>query len=166
MNKINKLGFVLPNLGSNQASFEIVSSTNRYLADHDETDITLFFRNVSPFFIKPNTACMCLFEAFNFCGHLFATDISSASRILSYPGPNRFSINWYCYDLDYLRQTNKQYEQLAEIYLHPRLNLIARSKAHFEILSSTWKTPVATIEGADISKFIKLIHGNPPSTAI
>ena len=158
-NKILKLGFIVNNLGPNQLSYQLVNSANEYLRSKDDTDISIFYHQLNPIPYRPSFGVFGLFEAYNYNGYVIATNLYSASRMLSWPGPNRHKMFFYCYDLDYLRFPQKQWESLAQIYLNPKLHLIARSHFHSEILSLAWKPPVGIVEDCNFSKFVELIKG-------
>jgi hypothetical protein len=157
-NKILKMGFIVNNLGPNQLSYQLINSANSYLRNKDDTDVAAFYHSMSPIPYKPNFGLFHLFEAFNYNGYMIATNLHSASRMLSWPGPNRHKMYLYCYDLDWLRLPQKQWEQLAQIYLNPKLHLISRSQNHAEILGSTWKTPISVIEDCNFSRFAEFIR--------
>jgi len=155
--KVKKLGLVTSHLTVNQLSYQFISSANRLLVERDDVDISLFFVNDGPRIVKPSFSCMCLFEAYAYDGVTVATSLSTAARILDYPGPNRNPIYLYCMDLDYLRMQNRQYEALASVYMNPKIHLIARSKSHYDILSSVFKQPVGIVEGCEAKEFIELL---------
>ncbi len=156
-NKIKKLGFVVNHLSINQISYELISSANKMLSHRDDVDVSIFWSSDGPRVVKPNFACYCLYEVFGFTGHTVATSLQTASRILSYPGPNQHKMYYYMMDLDWLRLPNKQFEQLRDVYLSPKLNLIARSQDHFNIISSVWKKPLGIVEDANVEGFAELI---------
>lgn len=153
MNKIKKIGLVVSQLSANQLSYQLIHSTNKLLSQRDDTDVSLFWINDGHRPVKPNFACMPLFECFAYTGITIATSIHTASRILTYPGPNRHPwLYWYCYDLDWLRlpAQQRQFESLATLYNHPKIRLIARSEEHAEILTSVWKPPIGVVPDCNV----------------
>lgn len=156
-NTVKKLGFVVPHLTVNQLSYQLISSANRVLLARDDLDVILFWVNDGLKIVKPLFSTMCIFESYGYDGITIATNLSTASRILDYPGPNRNKLYYYVYDLDWLRIPQRQYESLASIYMNPKINLIARSKSHFDIIKSVWKEPIGIVEGADAQEFVKLL---------
>jgi hypothetical protein len=161
LSKIKKLGFVISHLTVNQLSYQLISNANRLLGERDDVDVSIFFANDGPRVVQPRFACYCLFEAFGYNGHTIATSIQTASRVLSYPGPNRNQLWWYMWDLDWLRlpAESRQYEQLAQLYMNPKFNLVVRSADHFNIVKSVWREPASIIEDANIEEFAQLVGG-------
>lgn len=137
---IFKLGFVTSQMGPSQVCYDIIKSSNEYLASQDDVDISLYWISDGPRVIEPRFACFPLIETFAFPGHTVCTNLHTLSRVLSYPGPNRSK---YIYLMDYNLDYNKippqgrSWEQLNGLYNHPKVKVIVRSESHADILSST-----------------------------
>lgn len=160
-NEVKRIAFIVPKIGPDQLCFQLIDNANNYLRGYDDVDVTIFFRQDGPRPVQPNFSIMCLFEAFGFNGDmLIATDLNGASRILTYPGCNPDRLYFYVWDLEWLRMSQKTYEQLRDIYANPKLKLIARSNTHAEILTALWQRPIAIIEDANLEEFAKLIRQN------
>lgn len=154
---IKKYGFLVDSMGINQLAYQLTRSANEYLLTNDSVDVAVFFRNPAAFCIKPNFGVFHMFEGFSYDGFTVATDLSSAQRMLTWPGPNRRNMFFYLNNLEWLHLPQKQYEQLADIYMNPKLNLIARSATHAEIISSVWRPCYGVVENSNFSKFVEVI---------
>lgn len=159
--EITKLGFVVSNIGPTQICYDIIKQSNDYLSHSDDVDVCLFWISDGPKPLQPKFACMPLIEAYAFNGHIIATDIHTLSRVMDYPGPNRNNrILFYDYNLDYLRipQQMRNWDQFNVLYNNDKVDLIARSEAHAEILHSIFRPVKGVVENCDISKLKDLIN--------
>lgn len=158
MNKIKKIGLLVDQLQPTQMLYQFVTSANKFLQKNDWADFCIFYRNFGALSIQPNFGTFTASEAFNYAGLTIATDIIGAQSILKWPGPNRNKLYYYMNDLEWLSLRNTfNYEAMASVYLHPKLNLICRSQEHFDLINAVWKTPYCIIENGDAAKFAGLI---------
>jgi hypothetical protein len=158
--KSKKLGFLCSDFGPAQLNYQLITSGNELLRMRDDVDLSLFYCNNTKLVAEPKFGVYCLFECYSFVGNLVTTSIQTTSRALTYVGPARAGpIYYFLNDLCWTRLNNRQYEPLADIYLHARVKLIARSQPHFDIISSVWKEPVGIAENACVADFVKIIYG-------
>lgn len=157
-NKIKKIGILVDQLAPTQLLYQFVWSANKFLLKNDWADFCIFYRNFGALALQPNFGTFTAAECFAYSGFTVATDIVGAQQILRYPGPNRNSLYYYMNDLEWLSLRDRvSYEQMASVYLNPKLNLICRSEQHAEIVRAVWKEPKFIIEGADAAKFAELL---------
>lgn len=161
MGKIKKIGFVVGRLGPSQLCYDIIRSSNNYLSINDDVDICLFWVLDGPKPAQPRFSCMPIIECFAYPGNVIATDLHTLSRTLSYPGPhrNRF-IYFYDYNLDYTKIPHqmRKWDELNSLYNHQKVQLIARSENHAEILTAAFKKPIGIVEDYNIEKFKEIIY--------
>lgn len=158
-NKIRKLGVICEDLGPNQLAYQLITSANTLLEETDDYDVCLFYRNFLPPVKNANFGTFTVYEAFSYDGVMIATDLHSANAMVKWPGPNRKKMYFYIQDLEWIRLRNQmQYEQLAQVYMNPKLNLIARSEDHKNILESVWRPVSAVVEDGDIRRFVEVVE--------
>jgi hypothetical protein len=161
MESIKKIGFLVSQLGPSQLCYDIIKNSNDYLANADDVDICLFWISDGHKPLEANFACMPLIEAYGYNGNIIVTDLHSLSRVMSYPGPNRASKIWfYDYNLDYTKipAQMRSWEGLSQLYYHPKVELIARSQSHAEILNSVFREPKAIVENCNVSELCRIIY--------
>lgn len=158
MNKIKRIGFLFKDLAPNQLVYQVIKSGNELLKTTDHYDLCVFYRNFSVSVLEANFATMTAYEAFNYSGIMVATDLQSASNIVKWPGPNQNKMYFYVNDLEWIRFRDRMpYEDLANIYMNPKLNLIARSDTHKEIIESVWRPVTAVVENGNVFDFVKVV---------
>ena len=158
MNNIKRIGFVVSQLGVNQLSYDIINSSNEYLSRNDDVDISLYWVNDGPRVLQPAFACFCLYELYGFSGHTICTSLHTLSRALAYPGPNRNPYIYYMsYEMDYLRLPQRNWESINQLLNHPKVKIIVRSEAHYDIYKSTWREPTGIVPDCNIEKLKAII---------
>ncbi len=155
---VNKLGMIINNLGSSQLAFGAINSGNQFVKQEERSDFILFYYELAPECAKPEFMVCNLAEAMNYNGSLIATNLNSAARILEFPGTQ--SKYWYCWDLDWLRMQNRDYDELRKVYESPRLKLIARSERHAKIIRNAWRDPVGIVENANVQQLWNVVKQN------
>ena len=90
---------------------------------------------------------------------MVVTDIASASNVIKWPGPNRSEkIYFYLNELEWLKLRNSiPYEQMAKIYLHPKISIIAPSQTYKEIFEMSWRDTCGVVENGNVEELVKLI---------
>lgn len=158
-NKIKKIGFICEDLGPNQLSFQLITSANKLLEETDYYDVCLFYRNFLPPVRHANFGTFTVYEAFSYDGVTVATDLHSANAMSKWPGPNRHNMYFYVQNLEWVRLRDQvPYEQMAQVYMNPKLNLIARSEDLKNIIESVWRPVVGIVEDANVKEFVKVVQ--------
>ncbi len=148
-----KVGVAVTNLGPTQLNYFLIQNTNRLLAERHDVDLIVFYENLHNPCLTMNFGSMQLTEAWGYDGTLIATTLSTASKILQFPGPSRKL--FYVWDLEWLRMREKSFSELRSIYANPRLQLIARSDEHARVLEACWNTPIlGVVEDFNINNII------------
>ncbi len=148
-----KLGIAVNHLGPSQLAYAIAKNIHELLVKEPGVDVCVFYENATKPSFPPNCAIMPFVEAWHFDGVLINTTLSTAEKSLTFAGPRRKL--FYVWDLEWLRFQQKEYRQSQAIYGHERLELLARSADHKQILESLWNRPVAAVvEDFDLLKIL------------
>lgn len=159
---IKKIGWFVSHMGPSQLNYDIIRSSNEYLSHNDDIDISLYWVQDGHRIIEPRFAMMPMFEIYGFPGAVIATSLHTLSRVLDYPGPARHGkVYLYDYNLDYLRlpPQMRQWEQLNSLYCNPKVEVIARSEDHANIIKSIFRPVVGIVPDANVAKLQEIIYG-------
>lgn len=149
---MNKIGILINNLGLNQLANGLIHHTNEYLEKNQNFDIIAFVENVVNPSDTPHFAVMNLNEAWEYDGTLIATSLSTANKLLSFPGAKRRL--FYVWDLEWVFMDGN-FDELNAVYSNPKLELIARSDEYAKIIERCWNRPVkAVVDDCDIGALI------------
>lgn len=141
---MNKLGIVLNNIGQNQPAYYAIKNSNKILKERQDLSIIIFYFNMTPQFISAQFGVMQISEAWGFDGTLISTDLQTTKKSLIMPAPKKKI--FYVWDLEWLRGlTPNSYEEMAEVYQHPEIELVARSDSHKDAIENAWNRPVKKI---------------------
>jgi len=139
-----KLGIATNSIFRFQLTNNIFNSLNRLSSEDIDLDCYLFREVFSPFPMQPNFSIMSLVDMWGFDGTVIATDIPSVDKLLGCPCPKRKL--FYVWNLEWVFQGNPLIKNLERFYLNNEIQLIARSKSHFDVISSVWKSPIGILE--------------------
>ena len=116
-------GFVVPHLGSSQATYETIK-----LANSIENAIIFFEQLVTP--CTPiGCSTMCITELMNFGGTLVTTNIENTRMANKLVNRNQCKLIFYVWDLEWLRPGKQNFLYNHEAYHMPNV-LAARSVEH------------------------------------
>lgn len=159
---VDNINIVTNDLGPSQKNYYLIRNVN---VIHDRIpglNIQVFTENLSKFCLKANFAVMNVAEAWAQKGNFIATSMSTASKLLSYPNATRRL--FYIWDLEFIRQRNRYYNNNAVIYLHKELELVCRSKEHADLVSNAFNREVKYIvNNFDIRNFIEIFNNGKAS---
>jgi hypothetical protein len=151
-----KLGFLLSYLGHSQLGFHIINSGNELLAKWPNIDVVAFISNPVKPMLDPAFAVMNINEAFDYDGIVFATDLYTAEKLSRFPGP-RLKY-FYLWDLEWMRNPGRSFEELKSIYTDPRIEIIARSNDHADCFFQCWnRRPYAVVPNCDIPGLVEMV---------
>ena len=139
MPKQRRLGFLLDSLGPKQLAYHLL-----YTEGWQDVEPIVFFQNAVHPLATPRFATMNISEAFSYTGTAIATDLSTAEKLLKFPGPK--AKYFYVWDLEWFRgkhSNRNHYDYFANIYRN--IPLIARSPSHKKVLEETWGVRVDRI---------------------
>ena len=147
-------GVLLQHMGACQLSYNVIRNVNKLADTHPEIDIIAYYETMHKNCLQPNFAIMQIAEAWGQHKPLIATSLSTAFKLISFPTVRKL---FYVWDLEWLRGKNRQYEQFADVYTHPELELVARSEAHADAIENAFNRKVNNIvSDFDIPKLMRI----------
>lgn len=152
-----KLGIMLDNIGPNQLAHYFINTGNGVLEKNSQKlDLVAFTQeSIYPCAI-PNFSIMNMSECYDYRGHLIATNLSTATKMLKCPGTRKKF--FYVWDLEWARPQNKNFAALKDIYNNPRIELISRSVNHDKIIELCWRKPIGIVEDGRVDEFYNLFE--------
>jgi len=151
---MKNIGFLTESIDRSQKGTLISYELSSLINKRQDLNILLFFQLIRVPAQKISFGMMQNIQAWGFRGNFIAVDLPSALTILplNCSGKNLY----YPQDLDWL-----QYPNLAKfysnIYDNDKIDLIARSKSHYDAITKVWKKPVALIEDFNHEQFTEVI---------
>ena len=140
---MKKIAILLDSTRPSQKSISAIKSLNSISSEYSNTDTTIFCKHHSIPAIIPRFGIMHEAMAYFHDAYFFSTDISTTMSMIKFPqAKKRF---FYVWDLEWL-SLDWPFAQLKEPYLNQDVELIARSKSHYDLISSVWKSPVAIMK--------------------
>lgn len=149
-----KAGILIESLGLSQKAFEIIKEINKIGSLEDYWDIVIFYLDYDRIIIPPLFAMMNITEAYGMDSPLISTSIETTEISLNcIKATKRF---FYVFDMEW---THKTYDvdKLLNVYMNPKVELIARSDDHATVIEKCWKKPAAVIENFNYEKLTELI---------
>lgn len=148
---------LLQNVGASQLSYFVTRNLNVLGDKRPDIDPIVFYENIHKNCIPPKFAVMQIAEAWGQDGAMIATSLSTAFKLINFPAARRL---FYVWDLEWLRhgQQRRRYEQFADVYTHPNLELIARSESHAAVIENAFNRKVEhIISDFNTDKILELI---------
>ena len=156
-----QLNFLVENIGATQLGYALTRELNYLQATQPAIDCIVFYNTLHKHAMMPNFAIMQMIEAWNQKGVTIATSITTASQLLTYPGPS-LKI-YYMWDLPWMRIIPKVYSVTHAVVTNPNLMLIARSEYHALAIQNAYNVPKPTIvEHMHITELLKVIDNAQP----
>lgn len=150
-----KIGFLFSHLGDSELANTFINKSNRLLRERGNIDIIAFVSNQSRPVKRLNFASMNINEAFDFKGAVVATDIYMAEKSVSFPGPSK--IYYYQWELAWVTNHNRTFEEYLALYNNRRLSMITRTEEDKYYFEQCWNRPVQyVIPHCDVEQFIKI----------
>lgn len=151
-----KFGIAVPDLLPSQLSYLIITRVNAWIKEHPKDDIIVFVENIEKHCLPAAFAVMDISEIWGYYNPVIATTLSTAEKILNCPSIPKKS--FYCWDLEWIRLKQKQFENLSTIYRNHELSIVTRSFDHLNIFESCWNRNVDMIcDDFDIPKIGELL---------
>ena len=149
-----QLGVLLDSIGSNQKGIMTTLSLNKLETLDEYWDAIVFYLEFSDVLIKPNFALMNMSELYGFKGVGIATDLRTSEILEKSFGPSKKF--FYIWDLEWT-MIQQDFKRISNIYLHPEIELIARSNDHAKEITNCWKKPYAIVENFQYERIIEVI---------
>ncbi len=135
---MNKLGILISSPDNNQKFHAIARELNLLKNKRPDIDAIVFYYDYGPIALSTNFAMMEMRHAFNYDGIIIATDGYTAPVLNKCLRPK--GLYFYIWNLDW----KYNFTSLAinqNIYLNPKIDLIARSRSHNKLITQVWKEP-------------------------
>ena len=148
------IGFLIKSLGQSQLGFQLTYNLNKLANKSYDISSSVFIKKFDVIPSKPEFSIMQMMYAIGFNGILIATDIDTAKILKHTVGVNKKM--FYIWDLEWIYQ-QKLFQDFADVYLDDKIDLIARSQHHADIISKMWKPPTTIIEDFNYDQIAKLV---------
>ena len=148
------LGLIIKEFDLSDAQYYMTINLNR--AQELENGVSPAVFRMVPGYI-PHVCKFGVFElkqAYGFTGPLMVFDANCVKTLKNMPSTNKKY--FYVWDLEWL-YINQAYEENVKIYQDDSIELIARSKPHYDLLSKCWKNPVGIVEDFNYEQLNKII---------
>lgn len=134
----SRVSFLVNNIGASQLSYFLINEIN-----HSDVDAIVYYETMHRQMLTHKFATMQMVEAWNQNVPAIATSLSTAHKLLNFPGPPlKF---YYVWDLEWQRPHNPHYELYHTAMLNPNMELIARCKNHKDALENCFNREVRYI---------------------
>ena len=163
---MNKVGFLVENLGASQAGYYLCKGINDFVGANPSRDIICYYEFFEPECLYVNCASLHIAEAWMQDGIMIATSQSTAEKLIGFPSTSKKY--FYVWDLEWLRREGVR-QQLQNTgyspyspYLNPRLELICRSKYHADIIENNFNRKVEHIvDDFNINQIMEIVKNDP-----
>ena len=150
-----QFGAIVDTLAYSQKIHEITNQMNKLENLDEHYDFILFYTSLHAINIKARFAMMDSVEIYGYPHPMIATSLNTAKMLKNcYSCQKKF---FYMYDLEWM-YSNLPYVEVSEIYMDERINLIARSDSHANIIEQCWKKPITVIEEFNYEQIIKTVN--------
>lgn len=134
------INFLVDHVGASHMAFYLIEEANKLSGQG--SNITIFYDQLQRPCRRLLVPAMMLIEAWAQPGVSIATSISTAARLLKFPGPS--TKMFYVWDMSWLRNP-KRVGPFTELFRNSDLSLIARCKDHAEALENAFNVEVPYI---------------------
>jgi len=145
MKNLNKISFLVPDTGSSQLAFYLISEINKLTQIRPEIDAIIYCESSQRNCIPTNFSVLNISEAWGNDGAVIATTVSTAEKMLSFNSNKKI---FYVWDMEWIRNPqgqSVQYENYADIYTNKSISLMARSVSHKKIIENAFNREVKNI---------------------
>ena len=156
MQRSKQIGIIVDELSASQLAYYIISNINKALKNSPD-DFVVFFENATSNTITPEFSTMAINEIWNFEGVLISTSVSSTLSMLKAFSPERKI--FYVWDLEWLRNHGKNFEDTVKAFVNEDVTIVARSKEHVLAIENYCNRKVRyTMENFNIKELMRVIN--------
>lgn len=148
-----RVGFLIKSMGASQQAVYLTSQMNLLVHQKPDYSVCSFYRNYDPMAIQPLFALLSEYDAWSFDGICVSTDIDSTKTLIKCPSPKKKF--FYVWDMEWTFDATSKFSDMNYVYNNPEIELICRSKFHYNIISKIWKPPKTIIEEYNYEQFAK-----------
>tara|TARA_R110000824_G_scaffold9415_5_gene42165 strand:+ start:802 stop:1296 length:495 start_codon:yes stop_codon:yes gene_type:complete len=159
---MNKLGFLVDNLGASQLGYYISKNVGSYLESNPQSHITCYYDNFEKRCAQTNFATMNIVEAWGQDGAMVATSINTAKKLLNFIGTQKKF--FYLWDMTscWARVGGIKHKipfDMNSVFFEEDLTLICRNGIHAQIIENNFNREVKyTVDNFDIDKIMEIIN--------
>jgi len=154
---MQKIGILVNNFGPTQLAYCCIKNLNEFISNNqlDYSPIG-FYEQLYPTCLPTLFATMHINEIYGYSANLITTDLNTTVKAVNSFG--RKKIYFYVWDLEWVRMKQKNYLSLMPIYNNPEVELISRSKEHYDLIENCWnKKPIAIVEDFHCGKLFNVV---------
>ena len=157
MQQENNIAAVINDMGPSQKAFYLVKEFNKAIANV-QISVSAFFNMAMMPVIHPLFCCNNIAFIANYHGHAISTSLTEADILLK---SNTNSVKYlYLWDMDWLTSP-VHFTPAMNILRDDRLNIIARSKSHSDIIENFCnKSPMGIVDNWNLDQLVGVIHDN------
>ena len=152
-----KIGIIIEDLSASHLSYCLIKKLNETVSKDSTNDYTIFVENITSHVLPPRFAVMNTTELPYFDGTLIATSISTCLTAIKSISPSKKIC--YVWDLEWMRNTGRNYEHSIQAFIDKSVVLVARSESHAKAIKNYCnKTPSCIAEDFNIEKMMEVIN--------
>jgi len=151
---MTNIAAVINDMGPSQKAFYLIKEFNKALGDIRISVSTFFNMAMAPV-IRPLFCCNNIAFIANYHGHAISTTLTEADMLLK--SNNNSTKYLYLWDIDWLAQS-VHFTPAMNILWDDRLNIIARSKSHSDIIENFCnKSPIGIVDNWNLDQLMEVI---------
>lgn len=144
---------VIDNLGPSQKSFYLIKEFNKVLSNKDVC-VSVFFERAAIPVVPTMFSCKSVAFLSGYHDIAIATTLNEANTLLK--ANNNSTKYLYLWDMEWLTAP-RQFSAVCDVLLDDRLQIIARSKSHSNLIYNFCnKIPVGIVDNWNINSIIEL----------
>jgi hypothetical protein len=151
---MKNIGLLVESVNLSQKGMLLDFEVSQLAKSRQDLIIIVFYQFANVAMKIPSFPMMQNLQAWCYDGHFIAFDFSSAQSMI--PLNNSGRKLYYPLEFDWLERPDSA-KTYMDVYRNSKIDLIARSQSHFEVLSKVWKKPVAIIEDLDHEQLANVI---------
>ena len=141
---MNKLGFLVRNLGASQLGYFLAKNLNDFLDEGLGIDCTVYSEERHNGCLTASFPVMQMVEAWGQGGTMISTSISTTCKMIKFPSSHRKL--FYVWDLEFLRgHTPHYYDLIKKVYLNEDIELLVRCKNHADVIKNNFNRDVVGV---------------------
>lgn len=154
--EFKRFGVMLNSLGHNQLNFYLAKQINDRTRKQGDINCNLFYQDLKPIAFPPMTPVFQSIEVNGFEAPVVATSLQTAFKLINAFGPTKKY--FYLFNLEWIVPQQLNYEQLANIYCNPEIELIVRNHDHKVIVENCWnRKPIGILDDFNLEQLLGYI---------
>jgi len=148
------INFLVDHIGASHMAFYMIEQAHK-LSEQGKANVSIFYDQLHRPCRRVMLPTMLMVEAWAQPGVSIATSMSTAARLLSFPGPQHKL--FYVWDMSWMNNP-KPYGPATQLFRNPKLSIIARCQAHAMVLENNFNIDVEHVfDNFDHTKLLEAI---------